>query len=345
MTSVLTAVRETAERVAAAVAECRRLGIAVPPDAHRSDVDFTVDGDAIRFGLQAVKNVGQGAIESIIAARDEGGDVPLADRLLHADRPAPGQSQGARGARPRRGARVFRAPGPDPARAGRRPGGRRGDPARPADRPDLPVRDGRRCGCPRRSAAERPRDAHPGAPALGEGAARAVPVRASDGRDRRGHRAVRDRLLERPPRRVARRAAGGRRRHRDRRPDGHHQGQGDDGDRHAGGPAGHDRGGRLPAAVEDRAAGTWTEDRILLVAGRVDHKGEEVSLLADLPWTGTTPSVAVRRRLPARWPWPTARAGARRGAATAAPPGTATRTDDQASGGDRPSRLDRALAR
>ena len=61
------------------------MGIEVrPPDVHRSDLDFTVEGDAIRFGLLAVKNVGQGAIESIVAARDEGGDVPLAGRLLHA---------------------------------------------------------------------------------------------------------------------------------------------------------------------------------------------------------------------------------------------------------------------
>ncbi len=75
MTAVLTAVRDTSEKVAAAVAECRRLGIAVlPPDVHRSDVEFTVEGDAIRFGLLAVKNVGQGAIESIIAARDEDGE-------------------------------------------------------------------------------------------------------------------------------------------------------------------------------------------------------------------------------------------------------------------------------
>ena len=75
MTSVLTAVRDTSEKVAAAIAECRRLGIEVlPPDVHRSDVEFTVEGDAIRFGLLAVKNVGQGAIESIIAARNEGGE-------------------------------------------------------------------------------------------------------------------------------------------------------------------------------------------------------------------------------------------------------------------------------
>ncbi len=74
MTAVLTAVRDTEERVAAAVAECRRLGIEVrPPDIRRSHLEFTVEGDAIRFGLLAVKNVGQGAIESLIAAREEGG--------------------------------------------------------------------------------------------------------------------------------------------------------------------------------------------------------------------------------------------------------------------------------
>ncbi|HXG40544.1 MAG TPA: DNA polymerase III subunit alpha, partial [Candidatus Limnocylindrales bacterium] len=74
MTSVLSAFRDNEEKVAAAIAECRRLGIAVlPPDVHRSDKEFTVEGDAIRFGLLAVKNVGEGAIDSIIAAREEGG--------------------------------------------------------------------------------------------------------------------------------------------------------------------------------------------------------------------------------------------------------------------------------
>jgi hypothetical protein len=74
MTAVLTAFRSNEEKVAAAVAECRRMGIEVlPPDVHRSHLEFTVEGDAIRFGLLAVKNVGQGAIESILAAREEGG--------------------------------------------------------------------------------------------------------------------------------------------------------------------------------------------------------------------------------------------------------------------------------
>ena len=75
MTSVLTAFRDNAEKVAAAIAECRRMGIDVrPPDVHTSHTGFTVEGEAIRFGLLAVKNVGEGAIESIIKAREEGGE-------------------------------------------------------------------------------------------------------------------------------------------------------------------------------------------------------------------------------------------------------------------------------
>jgi DNA polymerase-3 subunit alpha len=87
MASVLSAFRDNEEKVAAAVAECRRLGIEVrPPDVLRSAVEFTVEGDAIRFGLLAVKNVGQGAIESIIAARDADGPFrSLADFCARID--------------------------------------------------------------------------------------------------------------------------------------------------------------------------------------------------------------------------------------------------------------------
>jgi DNA polymerase III alpha subunit len=76
MTAVLNGFRERAEKVAAVVAECRRLGIEVrPPDVQRSSALFTVEDDAdgtsaIRFGLVAVKNVGEGAIEAIVAARE-----------------------------------------------------------------------------------------------------------------------------------------------------------------------------------------------------------------------------------------------------------------------------------
>ena len=178
----------------------------------------------------------------------------------------------------------VRPPGPDPARARRRGRGRR-------RRPSATGSAGRpRCSTsapPTPSALERPlpdrdRGPRPRAAALGEGAARAVPLGAPDGRGRRARRAVRDRLLERPARRIARRPAGRRRRDRDRRPDRHHQGQVDDGDRDPRGPPGHDRGRRLPAALRTDAGSTWRDGEILLVAGRVDHKSEEVSLLADL---------------------------------------------------------------
>jgi DNA polymerase-3 subunit alpha len=87
MASVLTAFRDNTERVAGAVAECRRLDIAVlPPDIHTSGLHFTVEGHAIRFGLLAVKNVGQGAIESMVAARESGGDFrSLADLCARVD--------------------------------------------------------------------------------------------------------------------------------------------------------------------------------------------------------------------------------------------------------------------
>jgi len=66
------------EKVASAVAECRRLGIEVlPPDINRSQVNFSIEEGggklAIRFGLAAIKNVGTGAVEPIVAERGKGG--------------------------------------------------------------------------------------------------------------------------------------------------------------------------------------------------------------------------------------------------------------------------------
>jgi DNA polymerase-3 subunit alpha len=73
MTSVLNAFRSKEEKVAAAIAECRRLGIPVlPPDVDHSNLDFEPEGEAIRFGLLGVKNVGATAAESIVAAREVG---------------------------------------------------------------------------------------------------------------------------------------------------------------------------------------------------------------------------------------------------------------------------------
>jgi DNA polymerase-3 subunit alpha len=74
MTAVLTAQQGNADKVAAAVAECRRMDVEVlPPDANESQLDFTIVDSRIRFGLAAVKNVGRGAAQAIIAARAEKG--------------------------------------------------------------------------------------------------------------------------------------------------------------------------------------------------------------------------------------------------------------------------------
>ncbi|OFX31598.1 MAG: DNA polymerase III subunit alpha [Armatimonadetes bacterium RBG_16_67_12] len=74
-------------KVANAVAECERMGIKVlPPDVNESVDTFTVVGSAIRFGLAAVKNVGTGAVASIISARKAGGPfTSLADLVARVD--------------------------------------------------------------------------------------------------------------------------------------------------------------------------------------------------------------------------------------------------------------------
>lgn len=74
MAALLTSVKDNTDKVAAYIEECRRLGIEVlPPDVNESRENFTVAGNKIRFGLAAVKNVGLGAVESIIRAREKDG--------------------------------------------------------------------------------------------------------------------------------------------------------------------------------------------------------------------------------------------------------------------------------
>ena len=74
MTAVLSAEMGTPDRIAIAVAECRRMGLAVlPPDVNESELDFAFTPKGIRFGLGAVKNVGEGAVEGLIEARRSGG--------------------------------------------------------------------------------------------------------------------------------------------------------------------------------------------------------------------------------------------------------------------------------
>ena len=72
MAALLTSEISKPENVVKYIQECKELGIRVePPDVRISDASFTPSGDAIRFGLTAIKNVGGNAIESILAARRE----------------------------------------------------------------------------------------------------------------------------------------------------------------------------------------------------------------------------------------------------------------------------------
>ena len=74
MAALMTSVLDSAAKISGYIAECKELGIPVlPPDINHSEDHFTVDGNAIRFGLGAVKNVGHGLVRSMCAKREEGG--------------------------------------------------------------------------------------------------------------------------------------------------------------------------------------------------------------------------------------------------------------------------------
>jgi DNA polymerase-3 subunit alpha len=74
MAALISSVMNTKDRVPFYVAACDEQGIEVePPDVNVSAEDFRVVDGKIRFGLDAVKNVGESAVRSILAAREEGG--------------------------------------------------------------------------------------------------------------------------------------------------------------------------------------------------------------------------------------------------------------------------------
>ena len=81
MTALLTVEQNNVKKIGLLIAEARRLGIDVlPPDVNYSDIDFTIEDKtaetgrpAIRYGLGAIKNVGEGPVSTILAAREAGG--------------------------------------------------------------------------------------------------------------------------------------------------------------------------------------------------------------------------------------------------------------------------------
>ncbi|HEX6310490.1 MAG TPA: DNA polymerase III subunit alpha [Acidimicrobiia bacterium] len=74
LAALLTSVKANKDQTAVYLNECRQRGIAVlVPDVNESESDFAVRDGSIRFGLSAVRNVGEGMVAHIVAARNEGG--------------------------------------------------------------------------------------------------------------------------------------------------------------------------------------------------------------------------------------------------------------------------------
>ena len=73
-TALMSSVKDKTDKLVEYIDEAKKLGISVlPPDVNESRTDFAVVGDQIRFGLSAVKGVGEGAVQGILEARDAGG--------------------------------------------------------------------------------------------------------------------------------------------------------------------------------------------------------------------------------------------------------------------------------
>jgi DNA polymerase-3 subunit alpha len=73
LSALLTSETGNTAKVVKYINECRDMGIRVlSPDVNKSDKNFSPDGEAIRFGLCAIRNVGESAVDSILAARREG---------------------------------------------------------------------------------------------------------------------------------------------------------------------------------------------------------------------------------------------------------------------------------
>ncbi len=75
LSCLLSSVSGDQEKTQLYIEEAQKSGIKVmPPDINKSYAEFTPDGDVIRFGLAAIKQVGEGVVESIIKEREENGD-------------------------------------------------------------------------------------------------------------------------------------------------------------------------------------------------------------------------------------------------------------------------------
>ena len=97
MAASLTSEVQNPDKIVKYIAECRDMGIEIlPPDLNESQKSFAVVGNQIRFGLAAVKNVGDAAIDAILAEREGQGKFRIPLRLLSSRGPPEGESEGDR---------------------------------------------------------------------------------------------------------------------------------------------------------------------------------------------------------------------------------------------------------
>ena len=86
MAALLTSEKDNRDKIIKHMSTCKDMGISIlPPDINESEKDFSISGENIRFGLGAVKNVGDTAINSIIEARKKGKFTSFMDFLTRID--------------------------------------------------------------------------------------------------------------------------------------------------------------------------------------------------------------------------------------------------------------------
>lgn len=74
MAAMLSSIMDVNDKVSIYIEQCKHMGIKIlPPDINASTASFSVDKDAIRFGLAAVRNVGEGALKTLMECRDKNG--------------------------------------------------------------------------------------------------------------------------------------------------------------------------------------------------------------------------------------------------------------------------------
>ena len=86
MAALLTSEKDNRDKIIRHMSNCKEMGINIlPPDINESQKDFSISGGNIRFGLAAVKNVGEAAIESVMDIRREGKFTSFMDFLCRVD--------------------------------------------------------------------------------------------------------------------------------------------------------------------------------------------------------------------------------------------------------------------